>query len=929
MDLNPIRATELKPPLNVRCVRDQAGIAQLVEFLSKNPIFGFDIETDPKKDFFYRRCRTWQFGNKEEQYVVDLLALCNGDSNLLYHSQGYYGINLCDGLKQFIAAVSPFLCSRDFLKVGVNLGFEYLNLYWLFGLRTCNFFDNAVVERCIWAGAHSLKDYGFYSMEEMMARYFQVQIDKSLQESFTLDVELSTEQIAYAALDTRFPLALRELQMLILQGHTYQTLKDRKHPGANYIKQIDPIVLGDNLTEVAQIENDAIGAFQDMHCHGERLDSQRWLERVAKRQKQLKELIAEKLDPVFLPIVGSKYDMPTDVQIATAEAEWKSLNEVSDAELKLKVEIRQAKKTQPDLAVLLEQRKDALQAERKAEKDRLKELCGTMKKRRTAIKNLAADCEGEALINYSSRAQVLAQFHKMKGLAALKDTEDESLAKFANVPVVAAFREYRTLAKEIGTYGEKWVTEWVTGPCKDEGWLHPGDHRLHCVFNQYDAETGRSSSERPNGQNLPRDKDTRACFIADPADESIRISVCCDAETEFKFNNANGAYVCSQCRAICETKPEEYVIITADMSGAELRILAELANESVWVDAFKRGEDVHAVCTELIEGEHWRELAAKGGEIITDARGKIKVLKPCSYFTLHTAETVAKNPHCVIGEPMRQKCDCPAHNELRNNMKPTNFGIPYGISAVALAPQIGKSKDETQELMDKHRARFAKLWGYVDESGRLAKMLKKAFDMFGRRRIFPAPDWDRAKEKAKEDKEERLRFALDEEEAKKRFFKAERRMPTAAELEAIPTQKRNLDMFLQLKGRKPTPEEKWLLLHRLPDQREVANAYAAMHGTIERQGKNHVIQGTNATIAKKAMGCGYCPQGKPYLWHILPQYKAKLLKMVHDELVVQAPKRFAEKVAWEVGDAFRRAAAEKMKRVTMEFDYHIETYWTK
>jgi len=65
------------------------------------------------------------------------------------------------------------------------------------------------------------------------------------------------------------------------------------------------------------------------------------------------------------------------------------------------------------------------------------------------------------------------------------------------------------------------------------------------------------------------------------------------------------------------------------------------------------------------------------------------------------------------------------------------------------------------------------------------------------------------------------------------------------------------------------------------------------------------------------------------LWHTLPLYKAKLIKFVHDELVVQCPKRYGQKVADLIGDAFKRAAALKMKRVIMEFDYAISTYWKK
>jgi DNA polymerase I-like protein with 3'-5' exonuclease and polymerase domains len=77
------------------------------------------------------------------------------------------------------------------------------------------------------------------------------------------------------------------------------------------------------------------------------------------------------------------------------------------------------------------------------------------------------------------------------------------------------------------------------------------------------------------------------------------------------------------------------------------------------------------------------------------------------------------------------------------------------------------------------------------------------------------------------------------------------------------------------------------------------------------------------------MGCGYSPDGQPYLWHTFPQYKARLIKFVHDELVVHSPKRFAKQVAALIGDAFKRAAAERMRNVIMEFDYNIATYWKK
>jgi DNA polymerase-1 len=98
---------------------------------------------------------------------------------------------------------------------------------------------------------------------------------------------------------------------------------------------------------------------------------------------------------------------------------------------------------------------------------------------------------------------------------------------------------------------------------------------------------------------------------------------------------------------------------------------------------------------------------------------------------------------------------------------------------------------------------------------------------------------------------------------------------------------------------------------------------------VERKGKNHAIQGSNASIIKRAMGCGFDASGKGYLWHLLPQYKAKIINMVHDELVLECPKRFGKQVAELVADAFARAAGEVMFKVKMTADYHIAGRWQK
>ncbi len=139
----------------------------------------------------------------------------------------------------------------------------------------------------------------------------------------------------------------------------------------------------------------------------------------------------------------------------------------------------------------------------------------------------------------------------------------------------------------------------------------------------------------------------------------------------------------------------------------------------------------------------------------------------------------------------------------------------------------------------------------------------------------------------------------------------------------------NIFAFKAKNLRAPKENELWLLRHRHPNPSEVRQAMRAMMGSIGRRGKNHCIQGTNASIIKRSLGAGHDALGQPYLWHTLPKYKAVILNMIHDELVVQAPKRHAEAVAQLVGDAFKRAAHEVMKKVTMEFEYTISDRWKK
>ena len=875
--LRPLIISELNPPLNITVVTDGEGCDKIKKHLARvaesgEPNIGLDTETNITVDFWNRRIRTIQIGDKNEQFVVDLLAFA-GNSDKLFESQGHYGKNNGSLFTPVLDALTPALCSNTFMKVGANLPFEYSVFKWSFGTRIWNLFSIDLAERVIWAGAHSLKDYPFYSLEQIVGRRFGLQIDKSKQKSFDLESPLTQEQIEYSALDIRMPLAVRLTQMKELTK--------------------------DQLLATSTIENDALGSYTDMHLTGQAINTERWITRigktVARRQEELKVL-----DEGFLPVVGDKATRIDYAKLDRLEKIWKEKFEItSPEEMDKALQVRMERNS--DKKAVLRTELNELERARKQLKAAARVNYSILSKQRTADLKIIEKCEGQAFINYGSGPQLIAALNRFKGIK-IEDSSDDTLLKYNDRPLIQSLRSYKKGKKDTGTYGLQWTQRWTTKPCKEEGWLHPGDGRLHCVFNQLDADTGRSSSAKPNAQNLPKDDDVRACFVCDPPDESIRISTCCDDETT---GHGPGVYTCNKCNKLCETKAEEYVIVTIDMAGAELRIIAELANAESWIRAFSLGWDVHSVGTEILYPEQWPTHTVKSkihpdGWTIDDCKNektdiivKGKPIGPCAYF--------AKNES---GDFLRLKCDCPGHKKLRDANKATNFLLCYGGGPPALADALGVSLDEAYALYKLHEQKFPDIWGYLKLSGILAKERHEARDMFGRRRLLPPPTWDSSKEWFMDEHADDLE--LPEEDCKAQIF-----------------------AFKSEHFREPNEDEEYRLTHRPPTVQEIKWAMRGMIGSIERRGKNHCIQGTNASIIKRAMGCGFDKFGQPYLWHTLPLLKAKLLSMVHDELIVQCPKRFGQQVFEMVGNAFKRAAAEVMSRVVMEYDGNISDRWMK
>jgi DNA polymerase-1 len=179
--------------------------------------------------------------------------------------------------------------------------------------------------------------------------------------------------------------------------------------------------------------------------------------------------------------------------------------------------------------------------------------------------------------------------------------------------------------------------------------VHPGTGRLHTSFNQAVAATGRLSSSEPNLQNIPirteLGREIRAAFVAAPG----------------------------------------HVLISADYSQIELRVLAHLAEEDTLIEAFRLGEDIH-------------ERTAR------------KVFGEASSLGAH---------------------------ELRRRAKIVNYALLYGKTAFTLAKDIGVPIDAAQAVIDAYFAGFPRVRGFIDRTLEEARRTGEVRTMFGRRRLVP------------------------------------------------------------------------------------------------------------------------------------------------------------------------------------------------
>lgn len=828
-ELPLLEPASLVPALNPVLVTDGVGLNKVADFLKRKSVFTKDYETNVVPNFFERRARTLQLGDRDEQYIIDLLAFAETKENLIA-SQGFYGhAAKAHLMKPVLDVVEPAINSNKWLKYGHNLEFEYTTSKWCFGMRFWNMWCSQTVERIIYNGEIDFYDPNFWGLGDLIARYCRVQISKAEQKTFDLETPLTENQIVYCALDCRllFPIVAGQKKKLAQFG----------------------------LERVAQIENDAIPAFGDMHLNGIYLNPQSWTE-LGNAKRAEKKLAVAELDKFFLPIVGQKkwYD---EELIERLHNEWREHDVKTPEEEALGAEIRSCRSNPERKAELVVRRRE-LEELRKQKKAEARIAYSEKSKEKTYIKNEWDKWDGEARINYGAWQQLIAALYKGNfGLNKknFPNTNDRTLEKHAGKPVIKALRKYRALDKQLGTYGERWTTtsDKTYDSSGKKGFVSPYTGRIHASFLQLGTETGRASCTAPNLLNLPAEDAYRACFQAAPL---------------FVFPDL------PIIPAVFTENQPKYVNITMDCNGQELCIAADYSGEPVWVEAFRKGWDVHSLCAEMLKPKQWKEAT---------------VHEPYEYEDPEYPGQIIKVPKCAYYYPSEKcpqahaKCKCPGHVALRKKLKAVDLGVIYGKGAWALAADLDidvDGPDGSEQLLRDYWEAFPVLHEYLEKSGEEAFMKLESRTRSGRRRLFQKVGWEQA-----------------------------RRSAIRKLQEQHPEEKNQIN---------DAPEEL------------VRKQYKAICAGIKREGMNTPFQGTGADIVKRAMGCGFDKDGQPYMWHRLePEFASRLTNFIYDELLVETPEDRANEVALMMSDCIRRAGAEFIKSVPMTTDHNVSHRWMK
>ncbi len=227
-----------------------------------------------------------------------------------------------------------------------------------------------------------------------------------------------------------------------------------------------------------------------------------------------------------------------------------------------------------------------------------------------------------------------------KGVRYVYPTDEDTLSALSHKhPIINEILEFRGVKKLLSTYIEPFPT-----------FISPSTGKIHTTFNQALTATGRLSSSKPNLQNIPirteRGKEIRKAFVP--------------------------------------SRPDG-LIVSADYSQIELRIMAHLSCDTHLISAFRNGEDVHSITAAKIFGIDLSEVTA----------------------------------------------------DQRRIAKTANFGIMYGISAFGLSQRLKIGRSEAKKIIEDYFANFPAISSYIEDTLTAARENGYVETIFGRRRYLP------------------------------------------------------------------------------------------------------------------------------------------------------------------------------------------------
>ena len=484
-----------------------------------------------------------------------------------------------------------------------------------------------------------------------------------------------------------------------------------------------------------------------------------------------------------------------------------------------------------------------------------------------SAKHSNIDLFGMASINMNSPQQMLEYLKGRFSISDLKDRDGkvgtgeeilsglvEKYGKEKTIDVQEVLK-VRGYEKKIGTYGLTYTDH-----------IHESDQRFHPRIEQLATETGRPAGKKPNMLNIPSSPSYR-----DPWEAG-----------------------------------EGRKVLNDDYGACELRVMASLSGDPVMCEGFRSGKDFHTYTAsqfvkdnepfmrELIPDEHGEAGKNTYGDYVLDSKGN-------------------KQPNPYLGIPMPYER---VLKDIRSAAKAINFGLAYGMGPAALAARLGITMDLAKEYIKQYNQTFAVLVAWLDSQRQLAL----------RPRAYRELDLKISKASGKklsntlgysETPSGRKRFYLlpiipDEVKYANSFVKS------FGNDKSISWVSRKLGLTLLFDPANPW-DKKLKQLYEKEDAVAVrVKKYHARIASIQREGGNAPIQGTNADMTKIAMY-----EFRKYIRkyekdHNDGKYLAHIMLQVYDEILVDSPEHLAQKFGDQLTKCMVDAGNLFIKNVPVE-----------